>query len=298
MGIRPSRRISAYVIVAFWLLFSVALAGWWVYFAYGFLSSLALENLGANADLVGKRTMLVSEGLTLILFLLAGGAGLAYYVLREERRNRQIKQFFAAFNHELKTPIASLRLQAESLDEDLAGKPEAKLAQRLVRDSVRLELQVDNSLMLANVEELGKFRMETLNLDEILTQVARSWPELNITVEGKAEIRGDRRALGVVIKNIAHNAIVHGKAKSLAVRVLSANRGGRVVLEFSDDGVGFSGDPARLGRLFDRPSSTSGSGIGLYLSRELISKMGGAMQFGRASTSGLQVSLETEGKML
>src|SRR3989344_8865891 len=114
-------RISPFLIVAGWLAFSVALAGWWVIFAYRFISAAMRHDLADSVSLEAKQRMLVYEGVSLIVCLIAGGIALAYYVLREHKRNEQIRQFFAAFTHDLKTPIASLRLQAESLGEDLAG---------------------------------------------------------------------------------------------------------------------------------------------------------------------------------
>lgn len=290
------RKISPYAIVGFWILFTVALALWWVFFAYGFLSSLALEYTDSVAEFASKRRMLVYEGITLVVLLFAGGAGLAYYVLREDRRNRQIKQFFAAFSHDLKTPIASLRLQAESLDEDLADKAEAKLAKRLVRDSVRLELQLENSLMLANIEDLGTLHIEEMNLQDLAEPVRHAWPELNILVTGSARIRGDRRALSLVLKNLATNSMNHGKAKTFFIESAPSSRPNRMEIICRDDGTGFRGEFKQLGELFLRPSATSGSGIGLYLSRELMRKMGGSLTFHAETKGGFRATIELDGR--
>ena len=165
-------KISPFIIVASWLTFSVALAAWWVIFAYRFISSVMIEGIKTAEDLPGMQRMLVYEGISLILCLLAGGGALAYYVLREHRRNLQIRQFFAAFTHDLKTPIASLRLQAESIAEDFAGAGEAVLAKRLLGDTLRLELQLDNSLFLSNLENLARLHAEDVQLSRMMERIS------------------------------------------------------------------------------------------------------------------------------
>ena len=90
--------------------------------------------------------MLVWEGVMLVGMLMAGGVALLVAIRPEQRRRRDLRAFFMAFTHDLKTSLASLRLQAESLREDLpeaAGNPNL---QRLLKDSVRLQLQLENAL--------------------------------------------------------------------------------------------------------------------------------------------------------
>ena len=63
--------------------------------------------------------MLVLEGTTLVGMLVAGGVALLGAIRREQRRRRDMRAFFMAFTHDLKTSLTSLRLQAEALREDL-----------------------------------------------------------------------------------------------------------------------------------------------------------------------------------
>ena len=60
------------------------------------------------------------------------------------------------------------------------------------------------------------------------------------------------------------------------------NADGGVELQFRDDGRGFEGDPAKLGRLFQRGSASRGTGVGLYLVRVLMERMGGERRVRRA----------------
>ncbi|MBS1963792.1 MAG: HAMP domain-containing histidine kinase [Bdellovibrionales bacterium] len=266
-----------------WMVFTLSLAAWWLIFGLRQIdfvqtttAQFAPEHAVHVADFVRQQRMLISEGSILILSLLVGGGALLYYMRRERKRADQIRAFFATFSHELKTPIASLRLQVESLAEDFRDSPSNPLFVRLVKDSVRLEIQLENSLHLAQLDS-SRFFLERIDLRRMVEALAHQWPDTRLEVEGDAPVRADHRALETVVKNLIQNAIIHGGAKR--VRFFLANGGGRVSLRVSDDGAGFTGDAAQLGRLFVRHNPKSGSGVGLFLVRSLVERMGGSVRF-------------------
>lgn len=264
-----------------WLVFSVALAVWWLIFGLQQVDRIARiageVPSGVAREIQRQHRMLLSEGLIFIALLLGGGVSLLYYIRHELKRTRALQEFFAAFTHDLKTSLASLRLQAESLEEDLRDSGHERLMKRLVKDTVRLELQLENSLLLAGPDDASKLLIEPLQLSSILQPMSYHWPELKLEVKGDATVRGDRRALESVFKNFLQNAVVHGRAQF--VRIDITDRGGDVEIHIEDDGRGFSGDRAKLGRMFERHSTSSGSGLGLYLSRQLIELTGGRVGF-------------------
>jgi signal transduction histidine kinase len=231
-------------------------------------------------DLARQHRMLMSEGLTLFLLLFAGGASLLYYIWKEMRRGRQIREFFAAFTHDLKTSLARVRLQAESLEEDLRAMPQAKILRRLVRDTVRLELQLENSLFLSSPASETNLFLENIALVDEVAHLRHQWPDLEIAVEGSASLRVDRRALESIFKNLLQNSVVHGKASQVRLRARNLELAGQQLVEiaFADNGMGFAGDLAALGQIFRRHSPTSGSGIGVPLAIRLARQMGGSLR--------------------
>lgn len=254
-----------------WLIFTVTLAGWWM--------SLGLQYYSGD-----KRGMIIAEGLTLIAFLTGGGIALIYYILQEKKRNFKLNQFFASANHELKTYMASLRLRAEGLSEDLSGKPEASDASKIVDDTVRLELQLENSLIFSEPSN-RQIYFEKIELSEYLNSLSDQWPALLLRIEGKKEISADRRMLDVIFKNLIQNALVHGKAKEISISL-----GSEVIV--SNDGEKFNGDLKKLGMMFYRHEHKSRSGIGLYLVKTLLESMGGKVTFSTDKNDSLNVILE------
>ncbi len=269
--------------VAAWLVFSVALAVWWLIF--GLQQSARLTELAAagNSAVTGEiarevtrqHRMLMSEGVTLVIMLLCGGAALLWSIGTDLKRARRIQEFLGAFTHDLKTSLSSLRLQTEALEEDLKDSGQARLAKRLVKDTVRLELQLENSLALAAPESESPLLMEPVELGELLETLSAYWPDLVVKIEGESVVSVDRRAVESIFKNLAQNAVVHGRASRVTIDVKREGPWTRV--RFADDGRGFRGNFSRLGRMFERHSSTSGSGLGLSLAMKLASRMGGGL---------------------
>jgi len=270
--------ILKYSMVLCWLLFTVSLAVWWYIFSVNQLEQLKGLNITEAETLAKHQSMLLWEGLTLIACLIAGGAAITYYIFREVQRNRKIQQFFLTFSHELKTPLASLRLQAESLKEDLEQNPaHSKLLDRLVSDTDRLTMQLENSLFLAQISE-ARLCLEKISVKQVIDNIKYHWPEISITMDSDAQVFGDKRALESISKNIIQNSVQHGDATEVAIS-LQKDKAGFLAINFTDNGRGFDGDERQLGKLFCRPYTGSGSGIGLYLINSLIKKMGGRASF-------------------
>ena len=267
--------------IVVWLVFSVALALWWVVFGIEQstrLSEMAGQTSPAIAGEIARtHRMLMSEGGTLIALLLIGGVSLLYMVLAEIKRTDHIKNFFAAFTHDLKTSLASLRLQAESLEEDAVQPSQGNLLRRLVKDTVRLQLQLENALLLASPDDSSKFLFERLRLGDLFQPMRYHWPELEIEVKGDAVVTVDRRAAESIFKNLQQNAVVHGGSTRVVLEV--HDKGAQVSVHVKDNGRGFKGDRSQLGARFTRLATTSGSGLGLYLASQLTSKMNGKLEF-------------------
>jgi len=265
------------VLAAFWLTFSVSLAGWWLIFGLKQIDRLMQLQHQQASELARQQRMVMWEGSFLIVCLIFGGSALLYYIHQEGKRSREIREFFATFTHELKTSLASLRLQSESLEEDLRGSGGSeRILGRLVKDTVRLELQLENSLFLAHADA-SRLVLEDLAIKKTIQSVQRQWPGFVIRLDKDAIVRADERALESILKNIVQNSVVHGQATELSVAVQPENSFVKVLIK--DNGRGFKGDTGSLGRLFHRHYTKSGSGVGLYLARELMKKMGGELRF-------------------
>ncbi len=279
-----------YAAAAAWVVFTVALSSWWLIFGLSQARQLgAIE--GPDAAQVSRVTrMLVLEGTVLVILLLGGGFAMLAAITREQRRRRDLRAFYMAFTHDLKTSLTSLRLQAEALREDLPEAASNPNLQRMLKDSVRIQVQLENALALTTAD--GAVFIEAIEVRRLVDYLREDFPELTIEVTGDARVRADRRALESVLRNLMQNAVVHGRATHVSLD-LRRSASGAIEMVVADDGTGAAIDlSTALDRPFVRPTSTSGSGVGLYVCGRLLHQMHGQIRLAADRPTGFAVSIE------
>src|SRR2546422_11635750 len=194
MSVERKRNRIVIALVALWVVFTVTLAGWWLIFGLRQLDLINQSKLEGAAQLQRHYQMLMWEGRILIASLIGGGLALFYYARREQKRHLQVEEFFAAFTHDAKTALASLRLQAESLREDFNDAEHSPLLDRLLSDTLRLQLQLENSLFLVNLPR-GQFFLQPIRLSDRVEALRLHWPNVVITQTGDGVVMADARAL-------------------------------------------------------------------------------------------------------
>jgi len=272
------RSRAHYIAAVAWLVFTVSLAAWW---------------LSVGLTLTNRHRMFLWEGAAFIVVLVCGGVALLVAIHREDRRRQALEMFFMSFTHDLKTSLASVQLQAEGLREDHQADPSTRLPiERLLQDTVRLQIQLENSLFVAQPD--GRLLKERLDVARAVDRQRDDWPTLAVEVSGNATVLADARAFDTVLRNVLQNAVLHGSATHVDVRIHATSQG-VVQIAIEDNGSGLSvKDLAQLGEPFARPSATSGTGVGLHVSRRLVTRMGGTIRFAMAGgqPSGLLVTIE------
>jgi signal transduction histidine kinase len=116
--------------------------------------------------------------------------------------------------------------------------------------------------------------------------------DLRVAVDANLPpVHGDTAALQLILRNLLENSLRHGDRARIHVDVTASAAGNGVAIRYRDDGRGFEGDPARLGRLFLRGGESRGTGVGLYLVRVLMDRMGGDVSFAHAEGGGFAATL-------
>lgn len=285
---KTGRSTWQYAAAIIWMAFTIALASWWLIFGLNQARQLAALEGPESAQFARVTRMLVLEGVILVGMLIGGGVALLAAIRLEQRRRRDLRSFYMAFTHDLKTSLTSLRLQAEALREDLPAAADNPNLRRMLKDSVRLQLQLENALALATTD--GAIFIEAIDLRHLTDYLRDDFPEISIDVAGDGRVLADRRALESVLRNLLQNAVVHGSATHVSLVMNRRPSGIEIVI--SDDGTGASSDLSMaLDRPFVRPSTTSGSGVGLYVCGRLLSQMHGRIQL-RRGAPGFSVAIE------
>jgi signal transduction histidine kinase len=258
-----------------WALVLFLIGAWWVYLLINF------ENILAHTDRLRITKMIVWEGGSFLVLLLLLSVSLLLLYLRDQKKTKSLQAFFASLTHELKTPLASIRLQSEVINDILEKKNDPtlnKLSHRLIEDTGKLETQMDKILQLSRIERGGALNLTSLKLIPFIKSVAKKLGT-HLIVDIEAEnpdtvIVADEFALELIIKNLLENTRIHTKSQNVKIKI--AEKGQHVTMVYSDDGD-FQGDKNKLGTLFYKFNSSKGSGIGLYLTSKLLDKMNGTL---------------------
>ncbi len=213
-----------------------------------------------------------------------------FAVLRSIRSDSRLllmkSNFLNAVSHELKTPLTSIRMFADTLVSGRAKSPEKALeyAQRIQRESIRLEQLVEAVLCYNRLERgIAGGEMEELDLAERCKEaVERLLPiavgknvSLNYSSTGGVKIFGDRRSIDSLVGNLVDNAIKYTLPGG-SVEVSAETRAGSPTFVVSDTGIGIPAE--EQGKIFDAfyrvgdemTRSAAGSGLGLAIVKESV----------------------------
>ena len=208
-----------------------------------------------------RLVMFVSEG-TFFVGLLLAGLGLIYLTLRRQvMLHRQQSNFVAAVSHELRSPLASLRLYLETLQMGRAREPAVlqRSAETMLSDVDRLEGLIENILDAAQLDARGGLRLDleaaclsellTYWLDELRPAVERRSGRLDAEIQPGLHARVDAPALRTAVRNLLDNAVKYGgKVPAVDVRLRAEHS--ELILEVRDHGIGI--ERHELVRVFER----------------------------------------------
>jgi PAS domain S-box-containing protein len=220
------------------------------------------------------------------------GVVYAFRDLTAERRlDEEKSDFIATISHELRTPMAAVYGAAQTLlqrDATLSESDRKQLLEMVASQSSRLS-QITEEILLTNQLDRGEVAIERVSVD--VDGVVRATvdalrtqhgPRVDVEIEPHlAPACADADRLQQVLVNLLDNAIKYGAGTPVRVCATNANGGVRITVADSGPGIG-PADQARVFEKFFRADpglarSPSGSGLGLYISRELVRRMGGKL---------------------
>jgi two-component system, OmpR family, phosphate regulon sensor histidine kinase PhoR len=194
------------------------------------------------------------------------------------------QEFVANLVHELKTPITSLRLTAESLLGDPLPKDRKRFAERLVKEADLISKIIDNLRQLGDIEtgamavDVSQFDLAELVHDSVARLGADR--TVNTSIPPDLVVSTDRPKLAQALGNLLDNAAKFSPPDT-AIDVHAEVRSADVVLSVRDRGPGIS--PEHWSRVFERfykvdrarPREAGGFGLGLAITKHLVQVLGG-----------------------
>ena len=233
-------------------------------------------------------------GVIFFLLLIAGMVLNTIFLVREIRRNEQHDSFINAVTHELKTPVASIRLYLQTLQtRELDEAKRREFYQIMLEDSDRLLHTIEQVLRAGSTtSRFGRTARMPVDMAEIVREsvrLARTRFHLGHDAlvyderiePDRAIVNGDAEELKAAVSNLIDNAIKYSLGAPHVRVTVEEAEGERIAVRVVDRGVGIS--PHELKRIFRRfyrvPASvalrTKGSGLGLFIVRSVAKRHGG-----------------------
>lgn len=239
-----------------------------------------------------REVALLVFGIIFFAVIITGVVLNTIFLLREIRRNEQHDAFLNAVTHELKTPIASIKLYLETLKtRDVAEEKRREFYDVMLADSNRLLSTVEQVLQASRTKEkhrqlniseinLGKLLDETISITQTRYKLDATAIKLSEPAE-EIILSGDAAELQTAFTNLIDNAVKYSSGEpriSLRVKKPSEKK---VQIFFKDNGIGL--EPAEVKRIFKRfyrvPNTATqekkGTGLGLFIVKSIIEKHGG-----------------------
>ncbi len=210
------------------------------------------------------------------------------FLVREIRRNEQQDAFLNAVTHELKTPIASIKLYLETLKtREVATEKRHEFYDTMLADTNRLLNTVDQVLQASGTRERARLlNITEIELGGLLRECVRVIQTRYNLDENRIEfteaddllILGDAAELQTVFTNLLDNAVKYSEAEvKVSVKLIKLPKN-QVEIRIEDNGVGIA--PNEIKRIFKRfyrvpnlsTQKAKGTGLGLYIVRAIVKK--------------------------
>lgn len=209
------------------------------------------------------------------------------YTQRLQELNKYKDEFMVMASHELKTPVTVIMANLQVLHEIMKKDSNAIFIERVLKQVNKLSELISNLLNVSKIEagqlELNPtvFDLNEL-IDELvidLQQVTKNSKITYIKTHQKLMINADREKIEQVLVNVISNAIKYNR-KPGEIVVEAVENKGKITVDVKDEGIGIPNEDLeniflRFFRVSGEANSFSGSGVGLYISSEIIKSHGG-----------------------
>ncbi len=172
--------------------------------------SISEPEQAREIEIGGRHILLASRALDL------GGSVTTFLDITDLRRMERVRRDFVAnASHELKTPLTSIRGYAEALADDPPEDMKRQFLSSILNNTLRLQRLVDDLLDLSRLESGGwTASTETVRIGDVVREAwelvsQRADHAVDLTVEGRGAVLGDRQGLIQIFRNLLENAVRH-----------------------------------------------------------------------------------------
>jgi signal transduction histidine kinase len=262
--------LGAYVVLQF---------AWWGYHLIELSAYIPQE----DAQLAKRIGMVFGEGAVFLFILIFGIYRIRKGIAKEFELQKRQNNFLLTVTHELKTPLAALKLYLQTLQKhNLTEEKKESIIDGALSENERLVQLIENILNTSRAENKAfELNKETIDLSLLSAQLTERYQkryknlQFKIDIPDGLSLKADPNMLETILVNLFENAVKYGGAtQEIAIKAVPLDR--FITLTISDEGPGIAANERtnifekfyRIGNADTRKAS--GSGLGLYLVAELV----------------------------
>jgi signal transduction histidine kinase len=230
-----------------------------------------------------QEMMILGEGTLFVSSLIFGIFLINRSHKTQVQAEQQTRNFLLSITHELKTPLASIKLALETmLRRDLPKDSRDVLSRSAVKETDRLTDLVNDLLLAAKVETQFQPHLEQVDIQELIRDVVHEFEDRHEGVKVDLTcpdtpifIHADKNTLESAFENILENGLKYS-FNHVKINVMLAEKDQKIFLTFADEGIGIKDvDKKKVFEKFYRVGSedtrrAKGTGLGLYIVHEII----------------------------
>jgi len=252
---------------------------------------IILKGNELNEKLRSRWVMIAGESSVFVALLLVGIFQTRKTFKKESALAQQQKNFLLSVTHELKSPIASTRLQLETLQlRELDKEKQKEIIRNAIADTDRLNNLVSAILLAAQIENsIYTLNKEECNLSDyikdVMNQATSSFnykQKTVLNIEPGIFMKIDKTNFQSIVLNIFENALKYS-SKIPTITLTLKKKDNKIILSVADQGVGISDDEKKV--IFQKfyrvgneeTRNTKGTGLGLYIVNYLVEQHGGVI---------------------
>lgn len=233
-----------------------------------------------------KTAMILSEGAVFLLIFVVSAYYLQKTIKKERKLHEQQRNFLLSVTHELKSPLASIKLYLQTiLKRELEKEKRESFLKNSLKDIERLDDLVENMLIATRIENRSySFPKEKFDFSDLVSKVAErlqghtcSSQTIKCNLEKGVYVTGDKFALTLVVSNLIENAVKYSPPCE-EITVQLQQKSNIITFSVADKGIGVN-DEEKL-RIFEKfyrvgsedTRKTKGTGLGLYIVKQVLDK--------------------------
>jgi two-component system phosphate regulon sensor histidine kinase PhoR len=277
------------------LLYIVIQSVWWMYSIFDLSSQLF-----PTQEMQGKKWMIFGEGAVFLLILLVSFIFSVRTLKKDFDLSVQQKNFLMTVSHELKTPIASIKLYLQTLlKRNLQADKQKEILTKSLADTDRLNNLVESILLATKIDDGSLFMNKSeVNFSQLVQDSTLKLMESNTKkldfeffIEDHIIFNSDSESMSSVVSNLVGNAIKYSQEPSTITISLSKSAD-IVTLTIADEGPGIPNEDKN--RIFDKfyrigdenTRKEQGTGLGLFLVKYLVEQHNGSISVQKNSPKG------------